>query len=85
MFKGKLFLVRYYGGKMERRFGKDFGNDAQTALNDFVDLMANNLTEVMTDIHFTRMSDQCLVCDIHYDYIFRLETMDQDLYFLQER
>jgi len=31
-----------------------------------------------TDIHFSRITDLCLPCEIDYDYIVHMETLHQD-------
>ena len=74
-----------FSGVIQKYFPAREYLDSIINFTEFITLLANNHnTGIMSNGHWARQVDLCHPCNIHYDYIATLETMDQDLPYIND-
>jgi hypothetical protein len=60
------------------------GDIRNLSFNQFVEYIANPKSKFYNDRHWIPYTKTCLICEVEYDHIFRLETLDAEFDMFKE-
>jgi len=78
-------INRKYRNKRKNETARDIAGDGCATFEDFVNFLVFEPHPEKFDIHWIRYNDTCHPCEHQYDYIFKFETMVDDVRYLKDR